>query len=160
MKKVVILLLSGFLVISLMGNVILLMKLNEKNKNDELEYTVEASNVPSEVIGNWTAKAGRKVEIFKDGKVYWTYNTDKGIYNGYIGKLDGYSIILSQHYDGGMSGEKYQSMEEVPKIELKNTSVIYDITMHGENAFSAQNVDPNEYPWSFVKEENKAGLGY
>ena len=47
MKKVVILLLSGFLVISLMGNVILLMKLNEKNKNDELEYTVEASNVPS-----------------------------------------------------------------------------------------------------------------
>lgn len=154
MKKVVIVLLSGFLTISFIGNVILLMEFSKKNKNDELEYTVEASNVPSELIGNWTAKAGRKVEIFKDGKVYWTYNTDKGIYDGYIGKLDGYSIVLSQHYGGSESREKYQSMEEVPENELMNTSVIYDITMHGENAFSAQNVEPNEYPWSFVKEEN------
>lgn len=154
MKKVVIILLSSFLTISLIGNVILWMKLSEKNSNDKLKYTVETSNVSSELIGKWIAKAGRKVEIFEDGKVYWTYNTDKGIYDGYIGTIDGYSIVLSQHYDGGISGEKYKSMEEVPETELKNTSVIYDVTMHGENAFSAQNVDPNEYPWSFVKEEN------
>lgn len=64
MKKVVITL-SIFLIISLIGNVILLMKLGEKNSNNELENTVEASNVPSDLIGTWTAKAGRKVEIFK-----------------------------------------------------------------------------------------------
>ena len=153
MKKVVITL-SIFLIISLIGNVILLMKLGEKNSNNELEKTVEASNAPSDLIGTWTAKAGRKVEIFKDGEVYWTYNTDNGIYDGYVGKIDGYSIVLSRHYEENGLGNEYQSMREVPEDELKNTSIIYDITMHGENAFSAQNVNPSENPWSFVKEEN------
>lgn len=45
----------------------------------------------------------------------------------------------------------YQSMSEVPEDELQDVYVIYDITMHGIDAFSAQNVDTREYAWSFIK---------
>ena len=106
--------------------------------------------MPDELIGIWEAKAGRKVEIFEDGKVYWTYNASDAIYTGYIGEIDGYSIVLSQKYEGNGQGN-YQSMSEVSEEELQNTYIIYDITMHGEEAFSAQNVDSREYAWSFIK---------
>lgn len=156
MKKIAIVVLSVFLTISLIGNVILLIQLEKKDSNDALEDKSEAdriyesTNLPNELIGNWEAKAGRKLEIFDDGKVYWTYNTNGIIYNGYIGKIDGYSIFLSQEYEGNGMGD-YQSMSEVPEDELQDVYVIYDITMHGIDAFSAQNVDTREYAWSFIK---------
>ena len=90
------------------------------------------------------------MEIFEDGKVYWTYNASGAIYTGYIGEINGYSIVLSQKYEGN-GQENYQSMSEVSEEELQNTYIIYDITMHGEEAFSAQNVDSREYAWSFIK---------
>lgn len=142
--------LSVLLVISLIGNVVLLMKLSDKNSNSELESGYDLNNVPDELIGTWEAKAGRKVEIFEDGKVYWTYNASGAIYAGYIGEINGYSIVLSQKYEGN-GQENYQSMSEVSEEELQNTYIIYDITMHGEEAFSAQNVDSREYAWSFIK---------
>ena len=142
--------LSVLLVISLIGNVVLLMKLSDKNSNSELESGYDLNNVPDELIGTWEAKAGRKVEIFEDGKVYWTYNASDVIYTGYIGEIDGYSIVLSRKYEGNGQGN-YQSMSEVSEEELQNTYIIYDITMHGEEAFSAQNVDSREYAWSFIK---------
>lgn len=146
MKKIIVLILSGFLLVSLMGNVILLMRLSDKESNgvDVLD------NVPNELIGAWEAKAGRKVEVFEDGKVYWTYNSSDAIYTGYIGEIDGHSIVLSQKYEGN-GKEDYQSMSEIPEEELQSTYTIYDITMHGKEAFSAQNVDSREYAWSFVK---------
>ncbi len=150
MKKRIVLVLSVLLVISLIGNVVLLMKLSDKNSNSELESVYDLNNVPDELIGIWEAKAGRKVEIFEDGKVYWTYNASGAIYTGYIGEINGYSIVLSQEYEGNGQGN-YQSMSEVSEEELQNTYIIYDITMHGEEAFSAQNVDSREYAWSFIK---------
>lgn len=104
--------LSVLLVISLIGNVVLLMKLSDKNSNSELESGYDLNNVPDELIGTWEAKAGRKVEIFEDGKVYWTYNASGAIYTGYIGEINGYSIVLSQKYEGN-GQENYQSMSEV-----------------------------------------------
>ena len=150
MKKRIVLILSVLLVISLIGNVVLLMKLSDKNSNSELESGYDLNNVPDELIGTWEAKAGRKVEIFEDGKVYWTYNASGAIYTGSIGEINGYSIVLSQKYEGN-GQENYQSMSEVSEEELQNTYIIYDITMHGEEAFSAQNVDSREYAWSFIK---------
>lgn len=150
MKKMIVLMLSVFLVISLIGNVVLYMKLSDKNSNNESENVYDSNNVPDELIGIWEAKAGRKVEIFEDGKVYWTYNASDVIYTGYIGEIDGYSIVLSRKYEGNGQGN-YQSMSEVLEKELQNTYIIYDITMHGEEAFSAQNVDSREYAWSFIK---------
>jgi len=114
--------LSVFLVISLIGNVVLLMKLSDKNSNSELESVYDLNNVPDELIGIWEAKAGRKVEIFEDGKVYWTYNASGAIYTGYIGKINGYSIVLSQEYEGNGQGN-YQSMSEVSEKELQNTYI-------------------------------------
>lgn len=68
------------MVISLIGNVVLYMKLSDKNSNNESENVYDSNNVPDELIGIWEAKAGRKVEIFEDGKVYWTYNASDVIY--------------------------------------------------------------------------------
>ena len=150
MKKMSVVVLSVILVISLIGNVVLLMKLGDKESNSELESAYDLNSVPFEIIGIWEANAGRKVEIFEDGKVYWTYNASGAIYTGYIGIIDGYSIVLSQEYEGYGIGN-YQSMSEVSKEELKDTHIIYEITMHGEKAFSAQNVDSREYAWSFIK---------
>ena len=55
--------LSVFLVISLIGNVVLYMKLSDKNSNNESENVYDSNNVPDELIGIWDAEAGRKVEI-------------------------------------------------------------------------------------------------
>ena len=41
--------LSVFLVISLIGNVVLLMKLSDKNSNSELESVYDLNNVPDEL---------------------------------------------------------------------------------------------------------------
>ncbi|MDD3337660.1 MAG: hypothetical protein PHS82_02270 [Lachnospiraceae bacterium] len=150
MKKIMVVVLSVFLAVSLMGNIILLMKLSVKTGNSESDSVYDSNNVPNELIGIWEAKAGRKVEIFEDGKVYWTYNASDAIYTGYIGKINGYSIVLSQSYEGSGQGN-YQSMSEISEEELQNIYIIYDITMHGEEAFSAQNVDSREYAWSFIK---------
>ena len=64
MKKIIVLVLSVFLVISLIGNVVLLTKLSDKNSKSELESVYDSNNVPDELIVIWEAKAGRKVEIF------------------------------------------------------------------------------------------------
>ena len=131
MKKIIVLVLSVFLVISLIGNVVLLTKLSDKNSKSELESVYDSNNVPDELIGIWEAKAGRKVEIFEDGKVYWTYNASGSIYTGYIGTINDYSIVLSKEYEGNGKGN-YQSMSEISEAELQDTYIIYDITMHGD----------------------------
>ena len=45
MKKRIVLVLSVLLVISLIGNVVLLMKLSDKNSNSELESVYDLNNV-------------------------------------------------------------------------------------------------------------------
>ena len=152
MKNKIILILTILLVISLIGNVVLLVKLNGINNKSNPDVIESFDNVPSELIGTWDAKSGRKVEIFEDGKVYWTYNTSGSIYTGYIGTVNGYSIVLSKKYEGNGKGN-YQLMSEISETELQDTYIIYDITMHGDAAFSAQNVDSREYAWSFIKSE-------
>lgn len=152
MKNRNVLVLSILLMISLIGNVVLLIKIDDINSNSEPDAIEDSDNVPNELIGTWEAKAGRKVEIFENGKVYWTYNASGAIYTGYIGKVNGYSIILSREYEGNGMGN-YQSMSEISETELQDAYQIYDITMHGDAAFSAQNVDSRKYTWSFVKSE-------
>ena len=51
MKKMIVLMLSVFLVISLIGNVVLYMKLSDKNSNNESENVYDSNNVPDELIG-------------------------------------------------------------------------------------------------------------
>ena len=150
MKNRKILILSILLLISLIGNIVLLMELNGIKNNSKSDMIQGVDTVPDELIGNWEAKAGRKVEIFEDGKVYWTYNVSDAIYTGYIGVIDGYSIVLSKEYEGNGKGN-YQSMSEISEAELQDAHIIYDITMHGATSFSAQNVDSREYAWSFIK---------
>ena len=112
MKNKIILILTILLVISLIGNVVLLVKLNGINNKSNPDVIESFDNVPSELIGTWEAKSGRKVEIFEDGKVYWTYNTSGSIYTGYIGTVNGYSIVLSKKYEGNGKGN-YQLMSEI-----------------------------------------------
>lgn len=50
MKKMIVLMLSVFLVISLIGNVVLYMKLSDKNSNNESENVYDSNNVPDELI--------------------------------------------------------------------------------------------------------------
>ena len=152
MKNRKVLILTILLVISLIGNVVLLVKLNGINNKSNPDVIESFDNVPNELVGTWEAKAGRKVEIFEDGKVYWTYNASGSIYTGYIGTVNDYSIVLSKKYEGNGKGN-YQSMLEISEAELQDTYIIYDITMHGDTAFSAQNVDSREYAWSFIKSE-------
>ena len=117
---------------------------------------IETSIVPTAVLSTHTKFNNFTFRDLTDDmegiKNHWLkegFNFD-AIYTGYIGEIDGYSIVLSQKYEGNGQGN-YQSMSEVSEEELQNTYIIYDITMHGEEAFSAQNVDSREYAWSFIK---------
>lgn len=148
----VLILLSVLLIISLIGNLVLLIALNKTQHDSTSNATEITSDFPHELIGTWNAQEGRKVEIFEDGTVYWTYNASGAIYTGYKGIIDGYSIILSQKYEGNGKGS-YQSMADVPESNLQDSYNIYNITIHGNTSFSAQSVNSQDYVWSFIKSE-------
>lgn len=143
--------LSFLLIISLIGNVILFMKINSINANKVSNFNV----LSTKLEGTWDGGANSHVKICKDGKIYWTHNTSGIISTGYIGKFSGNSIILLKAYERtGRDGcRNYQSMSEIPEAELHDIHVIYSITMYGNEAFSAQNVNTRESAYSFTKNE-------
>ena len=156
MKKIIIAILSIALVISLSFNIILIRKSkininsNEDNSNNKVTF-------PQELIGTWNATADRIVQILDDGTVYWMYISDSTpgeVYSGMIGIVDGNSFIFSKEYDiWKCTNGHYKHLSDIPESELKDVSILYNITMYGTNGFSAQNVNLSELPWSFVKQE-------
>ncbi|MDY4403702.1 hypothetical protein [Blautia sp.] len=156
MKKIIIAFLSIALVISLSFNIILIRKSkininsNEDNSNNKVTF-------PQELIGTWNATADRIVQILDDGTVYWMYISDSTpgeVYSGMIGIVDGNSFIFSKEYDiWKCTNGHYKHLSDIPESELKDVSILYNITMYGTNGFSAQNVNLSELPWSFVKQE-------
>ena len=156
MKKIRIAFLSIALVISLSFNIILIRKSkininsNEDNSNNKVTF-------PQELIGTWNATADRIVQILDDGTVYWMYISDSTpgeVYSGMIGIVDGNSFIFSKEYDiWKCTNGHYKHLSDIPESELKDVSILYNITMYGTNGFSAQNVNLSELPWSFVKQE-------
>ena len=156
MKKIIIAFLSIALVISLSFNIILIRKSkininsNEDNSNNKVTF-------PQELIGTWNATADRIVQILDDGTVYWmyiSYSTPGEVYSGMIGIVDGNSFIFSKEYDiWKCTNGHYKHLSDIPESELKDVSILYNITMYGTNGFSAQNVNLSELPWSFVKQE-------
>ena len=144
-----IIVLSVFLSLSLTLNIVLLFIINTVYRSN---IKRPSNTVPNELVGIWESSFGRKVEIYEDGTAYWTYNALGGIYEGYIGVVDDSSLIFTKAYDGEEE-HFYQSMSEIPSNKLYEVHLIYDITMHGSSAFSAQNIDSKEYPWSFIKQK-------
>lgn len=160
MKKVIITILSIALVISLSFNVILIQRIrtnkvpNSGNDSNISNTTSANTTFPQELIGTWNGTANRVVEILDDGTVYWMYIPDsspKEVYSGMIGVIEGNSFIFSKSYDSYQNGH-YSHLSDVPDSNLKNISVLYNITMYGNNGFSAQNASQDELPYSFVKQ--------
>ena len=163
MKKIVIAFLSIALVISLSFNIILIRKSKitiNSNEDNNLKISKDTSNnkvtFPQELIGTWNATANTIVQILDDGTVYWMYipdSTPGEVYSGMIGIVDGNSFIFSKEYDiWKCTNGHYKHLSDIPESELKDVSILYNITMYGTNGFSAQNVNLSELPWSFVKQ--------
>ena len=163
MKKIIVAFLSIALVISLSFNIILIRKSKtniNSNGDSNLKISHNTSNnvtFPQDLIGTWNATANRTVQILDDGTVYWMYipdSTPEEVYSGMIGIVDGNSFIFSKEYDiWKCTNGHYKHLSDIPESELKDVSILYNITMYGTSGFSAQNVNLSESPWSFVKQE-------
>lgn len=160
MKKVLIVIYSIILVLSLSLNVILLQKIKGNQSlhaDKDLNVVTKAfssATFPQELIGTWNGTANRVVQIFEDGTVYWMYipsGSPKKVENGMIGVVEENSFVFSKHYTADYT-ESYASLSDVPNSRLGNASSIYNISICGDNGFSAANVDPRELPYSFVKQ--------